>query len=146
MATSEITNQAFPSMADRPRPPLNAPQVEQLCTQAERPPLPMHSEEVESLDADHAQEVCEVESQEEEKHTETNKERYERLLNRVLSIRNVFRIDASPRGFSATDRQAFRLHKVQEQWYACLDMALAQAERALMGMITTEMQYGGRDD
>ena len=82
-------------------------------------------------------------SQEEEKHTETRKERYERLLKRVLGYRRVMRLDASPGGYHAGDLDAARLHKVQEQWYACLDMALAQAERALMGMIETEKQYGG---
>ena len=80
--------------------------------------------------------------QEEEKHTETRKERYERLLKRILGYRRVMRLDASPGGYHAGDFEAARLHKVQEQWYACLDMALAQAERALMGMIETETQYG----
>lgn len=79
---------------------------------------------------------------EDERHGETRKERYERLLKRIFGYRRVMRLDASPGGYHAGDLEAIRLHKVQEQWYASLDMALAQAERALMGMIETETQYG----
>ena len=79
---------------------------------------------------------------EDESQGETRKERYERLLKRILGYRRVMRLEANPGGYHAGDFEAARLHKVQSQWYASLDMALAQAERALMGMIETETQYG----
>ena len=97
----------------------------------------------ESVGADHADGRAHEDERQAKNQGETRLERYERLLKRVLGYRRVMRLDASPGGYHAGDFEAVRLHKVQEQWYACLDMALAQAERALLGMIETQRQYGG---
>ena len=103
----------------------------------ENPPLPMSENgcEVESFDADHA-----------DGRAHGDEGKLERLLKRVRHLRLVSSFEANAGGFSCADWQAIRLHKVQKHWQESLDLALAQAERALMGMIETESQYGGCHD
>jgi len=93
------------------------------------------------VDADHAD--GRAHGDEGELETPTKRDKLQKLLTRVRHLRLVSRFDANPGGFSAGDFEAIRLHKVQSQWYESLDLALAQAERSLMGMMECEAQFGG---
>lgn len=122
LSTNHVKTRGF-CLSKRPR-----QQRLSMRPQAERPPFPTVENECEhdSLVADHAQ-----------------VEKLEKLLKRVSHLRLVLQFEANLGGYSANDRLARDLHIVQEEWYKSLDLAMQQAERALLGMIETEKQYGG---
>ena len=67
-------------------------------------------------------------------------ERIERLrdaLKSVSSLRTTLRFRTAGEGYAMNDIKAAHLHEMHKHWYVALDTAMAQAERAIMGMITT---------
>lgn len=78
---------------------------------------------------------------------QAERDRLERLqtlrdaLKSVSSLRTTLRFKTALSGISMNDIRENRIHRVHEQWYAAMDTAMAQAERAIMGMITTRENF-----